>query len=106
MLLNVLGNNRKYSVICTNWYEITQRCMSAAARFGFSLASVLCQRRFPVTAWKYKTANSRADRPPLSLSHRYKEQMDFQQKICAAAFSCLIGNKEYKCYLLSLSGDT
>lgn len=52
MLLNSLGNNLKYSMICTNWYEITH---SAQVQLPlWFAASALCQGRFFVTAWKYK----------------------------------------------------
>lgn len=49
VLLNSLGNNRKYSMICANWYEITHSALSAA-----TAASALCQLRFFLTAWKQK----------------------------------------------------
>lgn len=106
MSLNSRGHKRKYSLICANWYEITR-----SASLQLLLHSPICcicsvSVPIPLDSLEIKTQNCCMNRPPLSLSHRYKERTDFHQKIFSIAFSFLIGNKEYKCYLLSLSAET
>lgn len=106
MSLNSRGHKRKYSLICANWYEITR---SASLQLLLHLpVCCICSVSVPIPldSLEIKTQNCCMNRPPLSLSHRYKERMDFHQKIFSIAFSFLIGNKKYKCYLLSLSAET
>lgn len=79
-MLNTLGNNLKYSMICTNWYEITHSATALVCCICSVSGPILCD------SLEIQKENCHMDRPPLSLRHRYKEVMDLFQPIICASF--------------------